>query len=91
MSALNTVTGIDDGGQEGIEHKGTIVVSAKGEVLGDVAAIMQAGDIQTEPTKADEEAYTAFFEGWLSFGSTLTYEEDSGDNFPDVWPSSMTH
>lgn len=91
MSALSSETNNHNGGQEGIEHKGTIVVSAKGEVLGDIAAIIQAGDIQTEPTKADEEAYTAFFEEWLSFGSTLTYEEDSGDNFPDVWPSSMTH
>lgn len=50
MSALNEQNTGYNGGQEGVTHEGTILVATGDQVLGDVAAIMAAGETQTEPT-----------------------------------------
>lgn len=90
MSALNTVTGIDDGGQEGVTHKGTIIVATGDQVLGDVAAIIAAGETQTEPTLSDQASYKDFFANPVNLGATVEYV-DLDDEFPTVGPTSMTH
>lgn len=71
-------------------HEGTILVATGDQVLGDVAAIMAAGKIQTEPTIEDQAMYEDFFANPVNLGGTVQRVK-SDENFPSVGPKSTTH